>query len=45
MRDKIGEVVLVQSRFVLGIVPTFPIIKTEVPIPKGRMDSLTKAQN
>ena len=44
MNDKIGENGLVPSRLVFGIVPRFPIISTDLPTQKERMDILRSAQ-
>ena len=44
MNDTIGENGLVLSRLVIGITPRFPIISSDLPTQKERMDILRSAQ-
>ena len=44
MNDTIGENGLVPSRLVFGIIPRFPIISTDLPSQKERMEILVRAQ-
>ena len=44
MNDTIGENGLVPSRLVFGITPRFPIISSDLPTQKERMDILRSAQ-
>ena len=44
MNDTMGENGLVPSRIVFGIIPRFPILNTELPTQKQRMEIIKSAQ-
>lgn len=44
MSDTVGENTLVPTRLVLGLAPGFPIIGTEIPTQKERMEVFSNAQ-
>lgn len=44
MNDTIGEILLVTSRLVFGIIPRFPIIAADLPTQKERTKALGTAQ-
>lgn len=44
MNDTIGEIGLVPTRLVFGVVPQLPIISTNIPTQKGRMEIVAVVQ-